>query len=475
MSSIVTESASPAEPHITASRILVAVLACIVSALLSILITSFLYSESPRSYSFLEISLFGSVLPIAFFYSIGSFIALLHKGPIYGLWIFTVVFIIKLIFAFILTDSYQGQDEQIFHDLAISTIECPLECNIIEIASGHAYSALLSVLYYIFGANFLLGKLLNVMLGSLMPFLIWDITYVIVYNRSTAYRAFFFTIFFPPFMLYSSMALKEIPSVFLLILTIWLLMVLKYPIFVRASLALVVTIITYLLRGAWMGFPLTAIAVFLCCGEGEWLPNRRFSLERLKSGIGIMLILGGLLALPFKGVMDGALAYLDSRVSIGTHVEFSTFKQSSSATKSLLDANNPWSLRNIIIQIARAPFSPSPLTVVASPGVGPLLDSLSAITQYILFPFALIGIISSWRSNGVLMLGVVQSCMTVFIGLSLMLGLTIQRHGIPQFAILYILSSIGIDHWRSYQKILSGWAILVVLFTILYMLTALSK
>jgi hypothetical protein len=475
MSSIMTESACPAEPPATASRILLAALACIASCMLSILIISLLYSESPTSYSSLDISLLGSVLPIASFYSIGGFIALLHKGPVHGLWIFTVVFIIKLVFTFILTNSYQGQDERIFHNLALSTIECPLECNTTLIATGHAYSSLLSTLYYIFGVNFILGKLLNVMLGSLIPFLIWDITYAILHNRSTANRALSFTIFLPPFMLYSSMTLKEIPSAFLLILTIWLLMVPKYTVFVRASLALVVTIITYLLRGAWMGFPLTAIAVFLCCGEGEWQLNRRFTLERLKSGIGIMLILGGLLAIPFRGVMDGALAYLDSRISIGTDAEFSTFKQSSSATKSLLDRDNPWSVRNLIIQIARAPFSPSPLTVVASPGIGPLLDALSAITQYILFPFALIGIISSWRSNGVLLLSILQACMVMFLGLSLMLGLTIQRHGIPQFGVLYILASLGIDHWRGHQKILSGWAILVVLFTILYALTALSK
>jgi hypothetical protein len=406
------------------------------------------------------VSLAGAVLPLLAAYCAGLLFCIFRRAPADRFGLFTIAFILRITIGLILAYAYHFQDEQILHEWAENVFHYHDE---FAIAPG--YIKIVAILYLLFGSNLLLPKILNATLGSILPFLIYDIVQTCSPNKSTARRALYLSIFLPPLLLYSSVNLKELPSTFLLLTTIWWLLVPCWPLALRTCFALVTVLVTYFLRSAWALLPLGAIMLYLLLGDSSWQLRRLLSTRRVL----VLTAFMGILVFPLRPVVDGMVEYMEQRLWIGAYGSFGTLQTTeTSVTRSLLDIERPWALRNIAIQLLRAPFAPLPITPLLNPDIAIIFESLNAMTHYILMPLALIGLLAAWRWNGILMLGFLEMALLVATGLSLMLGLTIQRHIIPHFGIIYILASIGIDNWHRYHWIVLGWLALSIIYIAIY-------
>lgn len=412
-----------------------------------------------------SVSVEGAIIPLLLAFFTGILILSPRREPANAIDIYVLGFSIRLVLSFLLSYTYQFQDEVLLHQQGEVLASCSVECWVNVMSEGRGYPALLGIFYSIFGVNLLVPKILNSALGSILPFLIADIVSKLYPSSSAASRSLYFSMFLPPLLLYSAMNLKELPSTFLLVLTFWVLMIPRRSIFFRSAFAVLVILATYCLRSGWAFFPLVALVSYLIFAE-----RQRLQIFSMKRALGLVL-LAIVIAFPLRSVMDGAIEYFNYRIFIGADAAFGTLQNSQSVTASLLDTADPWSIKNMAIQLARAPFSPSPLLILSRPSLIAVVDSLIAITQYILMPFAIIGFLKMWRSGEVMALGLVEAAILSTSGLSLMLGLTIQRHVVPHFAIVYMLASIGLRHWQSYAWVLWGWIVVAVVYTILYGVT----
>ncbi len=408
------------------------------------------------------VSLSGAILPLVVAYFLGILACIFRHSPEDRFILFSLGFAIRIVVGLMLAYTYQAQDEGILHLKAQQLIYTRGT----TLAGPDGYATVLAVLYSIFGPNLLIPKIVNSLLGAILPFLLYDVTRRLSPGTKAARRVLHFCMFLPPLLLYSGMNLKELPSAFLLGLTIWGLLVPRWRFGVRIAFALLVSVVTYYFRGAWALFPLLATVVYAVLGSSDsYQLRRKLSICRVFNVAFLVLVL----LFPLGPVIQGALSHINYRLFIGAYAEFGTLRNAEgSVTRSLLDIERPWSARNLAVQILRAPFSPSPMAVLFDPSPQTFIDSLNAFTQYLLIPFALTALLAGWRHGELLMLALLQIAMLVTIGLSLMLGLTLQRHSVPQFVILYILASIGTGTTRGRGWIFLGWFVLVAFYTLVY-------
>lgn len=447
--------------HEPALRLIV-ILGLIVSLVVIAGLIAGLLKAQRQDYFSVEISFTGAIFPLLLAYSIGMLACAIRSSPKDRFQVFSIGFCIRIIVGFMLSYIYQAQDEQILHikaeELAYDIENTP--------GGPDGYPRMLAVLYSIFGPNLLIPKVANSLLGSIIPFILYDIARSLSPSPRVARRVLYFSLFFPPLLFYSSMNLKELPCAFLLALTVWALFVLRWSFLFRLAFALLLTMVTYYLRGSWAILPGLVTFVYAILGHPVSFRAAGILFVWKVSVVAALLLV---LMFPMRSVVEGVLTHLNYRLFIGTYAGFATLRTTEgSVTRGLLDIERPWSVRNIAIQLLRAPFSPSPLAILYDPSVQAFIDSLNGLTQYMLMPFALTGLVANWRQREVLVLGLLQLSMLVVSGLSLMLGLTIQRHSVPQFVVLYVLAGIGTGAWRERRWIFAGWFVLVALYTVIY-------
>ena len=441
---------------------LIVMLGLIVSLVIIAGLIAGLLEAQRQAYFSVEISLTGAIFPLLLAYSIGMLACAIRSSPKDRFQVFSIGFCIRLIVGVMLSYIYQAQDEQILH-IKAEELTYGIENTSRE---SDGYPRMLAVLYSIFGPNLLIPKVANSLLGSILPFILYDIARSLSPNPRVARTVLYFSVFFPPLLFYSSMNLKELPSAFLLALTVWALFVLRWSFLFRLAFALLLTMVTYYMRGAWAILPGLVAFVYAILGNPVSF-RAAGTLFAWKLSVVAALLLVSMF--PMRSVVEGVLAHIDYRLFIGTYAGFATLRTTEgSVTRGLLDIDHPWSVRNIAIQLLRAPFSPSPLAILYDPSVQTFIDSLNGLTQYMLMPLALMGFVANWRQREVLMLGLLQLSMLAISGLSLMLGLTIQRHSVPQFVVLYVLAGIGTVTWRERRWIFPVWFMLVALYTVIY-------
>ena len=83
---------------------------------------------------------------------------------------FTVFFMLRVVMALLLTELFMYDDERVFHIIGLRQIDGLLSSDF-----GRGYDHIVNVLYTMFGPNILLPKMVNVFLGSLLPFFTYDI------------------------------------------------------------------------------------------------------------------------------------------------------------------------------------------------------------------------------------------------------------------------------------------------------------
>jgi hypothetical protein len=373
-----------------------------------------------------------------------------RESPAGSLGLFTIAFAVRIVLCFFMLYFFIGKDEYRMHLQSESIADTGTWATV---SARYGYTKLVAVFYSIFGPNILIPKVLNSLLGSMLPFLVYDISHRL-FSEKIARRSLYFAAFLPPLLFYSAMNLKEIPCTFLLLLTIWGLYVPRWSLLLRVSFAFAMGIITYSLRAAWSVFPLTVIIFYIFFGDKEVRFGSLLSLKKVFAVVALAVII----VFPLRPLLEGTAEHIEGRLSIGIQADPKALSEAkSSYTSRLFDIKDPWSLRNLSIQVLRAPFSPTPLSIFFDSRIQSIIDSLLGLTQYMLMPFALIGVVSAWRKGGVMTLCLVQLVILLTGGLSLMLGLTIQRIIIPMYAIISILASAGLETWRKHILILGGW------------------
>lgn len=377
---------------------------------------------------------------------------------------FALVFGLRVLLLLVSAYFFTPQDELILHAHA-TQLNCCSEDRLFPLfLQGEGYVGVIAVLYRLFGSNLLVARLFNAFLGSVIPFLVYDIAKRIWNDSPTARRAFMISGFFPPLLIFSILNLKETSVLFLLLTTIWLLLVPRLAISTRFVASLTAVAATYALRGAWVLFPLVAIAAFIFLGGvSEW-KRGRWSRRLAFGALGVLLLL-----LPLYPIVQGAVEHAGRRLFIGATAATPTGAATASTTAQLLGPSLTSPI-GLLAQVARAPLSPPPAAFVIEPSWDGFVESISALSFYLTIPFAVVGFLSSRRNPRVLIVGLVAGAMMVVSGLSLLLGLNIARHSIPTFGLVALLGARGLGSDRRYGWIVGAWAVVATAYTTAYVL-----
>jgi len=94
-----------------------------------------------------------------------------------------------------------------------------------EINRNPLYPTILSIFYFFIKDFYLIAKLINILLGSLIPLILYKIS-LIYFNKRTSKIVAFLSLIYPPFTIYSIYVLTEIFYTFLLLISYYFL--LKY-------------------------------------------------------------------------------------------------------------------------------------------------------------------------------------------------------------------------------------------------------
>ncbi|MGH8008904.1 MAG: hypothetical protein ACREQ3_18100, partial [Candidatus Binatia bacterium] len=267
--------------------------------------------------------------------------------------------------------------------------------------------------------------------------------------------------FLPPLVIYSAVTLKEIPTAFLLVFILWFLVVSPRSVIEKTVGVVVSLAVLYWLRGApWMVMALMGVATYLLLGE-TW---------RLRSVIGMRLLpnllLGGLVAffvLPFllEPIREVVLSRLTREALLERYID------SSATVMQFVDISQPLSFQNLAIFFFRGLYSPSPLRFLFDYGLSPIIEALTMIVWYVLFPFAIIGFLAERRKGGVIACGVIGLGILAVATMGVMVGTDPYRHRVPMMGLLFILAGGGFTRevWRRNQNIFYLWWLGVFLFT----------
>lgn len=90
-----------------------------------------------------------------------------------------------------------------------------------QLSGAYLYSVLIGSLYYLFGRVPLVPQMVNVILGVIIVFLIYKLTYLIAKSLKSARLASLFAAFFPTLNLYSAITLRENVVVVLTIVSVY--------------------------------------------------------------------------------------------------------------------------------------------------------------------------------------------------------------------------------------------------------------
>jgi len=371
--------------------------------------------------------------------------------------LFTAVFVLRLILGFVLSVLFQADDELTFH---YAGIEHPY--GVISWNEGKGYYHLVSMLYSAFGPNFLLPKVVNTLIGSLIPFFLYDLSRQCFNEPKAAWRSFLFAAFLPPLVLFSALSLKEILTVFLLVLTLWLLIVPRRSTVWKIGAAVFSSSILYWLRGApWAAVAVAGVIAYSVLGETWGLKGMRK--RRVVPG----LLLGSLLAL-------FALSFLSEtiRERIGSRLTEETyykqrFEGSSATVMQFVDKSNAFAPKNLGVLFLRGFYTPSPFRFLFDYSLSSIIEASVMIVWYLLFPFAVAGFLAERHKGIVVACGVVVCAILAIVSMGVMFGTDPYRHRIAAMGLVFTLAGGGFQNgiFARFRWVFRFWWIGAFLFT----------
>ena len=314
--------------------------------------------------------------------------------------LFTLAFLLRVVVSIVLAQLFQYDDEVQFHFTGIEQRHADSSW-----APSVGYYWLTSTLYYLFGPNLLLPKLVNSLWGSLLPFFVYGLGERLFNNSRVAWRAFLFAAFLPPLVVFSSVNLKEILTAFLLVLTLWFLIVPRRPL-VQRMLGVFVTLVTlYWLRGVpWVTVALTGPVAYFVFGN-----MGRLRMSRAK-WIGGVVFTGLVLVVVSPYLFERVRESLVSRTTKETYY-VNRFANSSATVTGFLNRSDPLSPKNFAVLFVRGLYSPPLLRIFSGPlHVDRMIEALNMAVWYFLFPFAVVGVLIGRREFTVLACAVTAFC-----------------------------------------------------------------
>lgn len=398
-----------------------------------------------------------ALLLAASLYSLGIILTGWRRKPREGVALFTLAFALRVFTAVVLGFLFQFDDERVFHLAGIEQ-----QYGLFSLDVGHGYYHLVNMLYAVFGPNLLLPKVVNAFLGSLLPFFTYDLAQRFFNDAKAAWRAFWFTAFLPPLVIFSAVNLKEVATAFLFVLTLWSLVVPRYRI--RKIIGVVVLVVLlYWLRGApWASIDVTGVITYFILGE-SW---RLKDLLRSRSWLKIVFVMGLFAFIVSPFVIHPVTQMVLHRLTRDTSA-IERFSASKAAVIQFVNVENPLAPKNLVILFLRGLFSPSPLRLLFSHNLDTILGSINMLVWYILFPFALIGFWIERRRGIVTACGVMALGVLAMVTMGTMVGSDPYRQRMDMFGMLFILASGGFTRERrqTHIRLLYIWLIGIILFT----------
>jgi hypothetical protein len=395
-------------------------------------------------------------------YLAGAWVVTSFSRAPQGLSLFTAAFSLRVVVAIALAVLLQFDDERSFHDFGINP-----EYGLFVWESGLGYYNVMAILYAIFGSNFLVPRILNALVGALLPFLVYGLSMALSGDTRVSRRALLLAAFLPQLVVYSGVNLKEIHTAFLLALTLWCLVQRSWSLGRRLVGAGAAVVILYWLRGVpWTLAALLVGVTFLATGhEVVWRAK-----SRVASAARILALLGiaTYVFLPF--VLTPLVEMVTTRMTQDQYYieRFTASRATVMRFVDPADVMSPWSLGVLFL---RGVFAPSPLRVVLDPGIPTVLEALGVAGWYIIVPLALVGFLGN-RSRGVAWACCVGVCAVLMLtSLGVVVGADPYRQRTTALGIMVVLAASGMSRevLRAHRLAIALWCLGVVSFTALWL------
>jgi hypothetical protein len=348
---------------------------------------------------------------------------------------FGVGYLVRLACGTVLAYTFQYDDEVAIHGWASHNARLWSHGHFVTQSGG--YLMIVTTLYWAFGANLMVSKAFNAMVGSVLPFLVRDITKRLGGGDRAQRRAFWLSMYLPTLILFSSTNLKEISTSFLIVLILWLVLVRPGPTITGAAMGLVVVRMMNFLRGAPWAIVAVApvLLVTLLPGRLSWPALRRprpWSLA-FAAVIGVWVL--------FPLAKDINTQYVTDRGN-STYFQDRAQLRGSAVSKFVNPKLSPRSPRTLTVLTLRGVYSPSVVRGLFDPSLEALLEVFGSIAWYLLVPFALEEVIRHWRRMEVLTVGASFGVLYVFASSAVSLGADPSRHRVIGFPLLAALGML---------------------------------
>jgi hypothetical protein len=376
--------------------------------------------------------------------------------------LFTIAFFLRVITGIILAFTLQLDDEQVFH---YTSIEQASKASWWSEAVGYYY--VVGIIYAGLGSNLLLPKVVNALLGSLLPFFAYDLARRFFSDPKAAWYTFLFTAFLPPLVIFSAFNLKEIATAFLPVLALWFLLVphqyvLWKIIGVFASVGAI-----YWLRGApWTVLVLAGVITYIVLGETwrlRYLVRQRF--------LSNLFLIGLLIFFASSFLINPIYERTLSRSTKETYF-VKQFADSSATVMRFVDRQNPLSPRNVAVLFFRGLYSPAPIRLLIDRNLTLVIEALVMTTWYVLFPFAMAGLLAERHKGAVAACGIMALGIAIMAAIGVMAGSDPYRHRIGAMGLLFILAGGGLnrEYSRKYSWVFYLWWLGASLFIIVWII-----
>jgi hypothetical protein len=375
---------------------------------------------------------------------------------------FTGGFVLRVLVAVVLTSLFLYDDEQGFHVAGLTQAY-----GLFSWWPGIGYYQLVTLLYVGLGPNILVPKMLNILLGALLPFLVRDLGRWLFRDEATARRGFRFTAYLPPLVVFSTLNLKEVPTAFLLTLVPWWLARPGRSLFWRALGAAVTIAVLYWLRGApWAVVGALGVLLYLAVGD---LPSLR---DMIRGRAWVRLALAVALA---AGVVSplfvGPVA--DMVMSRLAHEEYflRRFGDSTATVMRFVSPGDALSPTNLAVLFVRGLFSPPPLRFLFDYGIDTLLEAINTAVWYVLMPLALVGGWLARRSGVALVCSAIALAVFALTSMGVAVGSDPYRQRTAMLGLMFLLAARGAEAgvWRRHTLVFALWWASAVVFTVVWL------
>jgi hypothetical protein len=356
-----------------------------------------------------------------------------------------VVFVLLLSLEFILSVFtalfFHLDDEQWLHQWAVEMVQDGIQ--------RWDYSALLAGFYSVFGANLMLGKVINALVTALLPFLVFGIARSLFSDGWAARGSFYWCCCNVALLMYGAFSLKESLTAFLLTAACWGVAFSKEETLVGWFVALGATL-ALALRPIFAGILILAILVY-CFSPGN-IP--RYAGTR-------WLILGSILLISiFLADFIGPAVY--TRV-FQDYLE--KLQEQRTFAGQIFTSTNALAPSNLLIAALGGVYAPPPVRLLM--GVGNFMETITMVTWYVVLPFSVLGCLRSSQialRNALAVTVIVGSLVT---SASLLFAGVPDRHRMPLFPLLCVMAGNG-RPTRGQVRWFYGWWLSIIAFNILY-------